>query len=110
MKRRQLIHNTTALKDRRRELRRNCTKAEAKLWACLRNGQLDGKKFRRQHSIGPYIVDFYCPECRVVVELDGAAHSGILAAERDARRTEFLSNFGFQILRFENKEVFQNRE
>jgi very-short-patch-repair endonuclease len=82
MKRRQLIHNLAFLTDRRRNLRRNSTRAEALLWACLRKSQVDGKKFRRQHSIGPYIADFYCPEFRVIVELDGAAHTGLMAGER----------------------------
>jgi very-short-patch-repair endonuclease len=110
MKNRNLIHNIKSLKHRRRELRRNSTPAEVLLWACLRKSQIDGKKFRRQHSIGPYIVDFYCPECRVIVELDGAAHTGLLKAEKDERRTKFLANFGVQVLRFENKEVPYNRE
>ncbi len=107
MKQRRLIHNLKSLKERRRELRRNLTPAEALLWACLRKSQLDGKKFRRQHSIGPYIVDFYCPECRVIVELDGAGHTGML---NDDNRTKFLEKFGIEVLRFENKEVFENRE
>jgi very-short-patch-repair endonuclease len=110
MKNRRLIHNVTRLKTTRRELRRNSTRAEQLLWACLRKCQLDGKKFRRQHSIGPYIVDFYCPECRVIVELDGAVHTSLLAAERDSRRSEFLRKFGVEILRFENEDVFKNRE
>ena len=110
MKRRQLIHNLQSLTHRRRELRRNSTRAEAFLWTVLRKSQLDGKKFRRQHSIGPYIVDFYCPECRVIVELDGAVHAGLLAAERDIRRTQFLKNLGMEILRYENEQVLKNRE
>jgi very-short-patch-repair endonuclease len=110
MKRRQLIHNVPSLKDRRRDLRRNATRAEAMLWASLRKAQVEGKKFRRQHSIGPYIVDFYCPESRLIVELDGAVHTGLLAHERDERRTEFLAKLGMEILRFENEEVFYNRE
>ncbi|HET9218839.1 MAG TPA: endonuclease domain-containing protein [Terriglobia bacterium] len=105
MKRRNLIHNRSSLTERRRELRRNSTQAEELLWACLRNCQLDGKKFRRQHSIGPYIADFYCPECRVIVELDGAGHTNFLDIERDDNRTRFLERFGTRVLRFENKEV-----
>jgi very-short-patch-repair endonuclease len=110
VKRRDLIHNLASLTERRRELRRNSTRAEALLWACLRKSQLEGKRFRRQHSIGPFIVDFYCPECRVIVELDGARHAGVLNAERDDRRTKFLERFGVEVLRFENKQVFKNRE
>ena len=110
MKRRRLIHNLQPSNERRRELRRNPTRAESYLWQSLRKSQLDGKKFRRQHGIGPYIVDFYCPECRVIVELDGAGHFGLLGAERDEARTRFLSRFGTRVLRFENKEVFGNLE
>jgi len=76
----------------------------------LRKGQLDGRKFRRQHSIGPYIVDFYCPECRVVVELDGAGHFGLWNAGRDDARTRFLENLGCKVLRFENEQVVKFRE
>ena len=90
MKRRRLIHNLTSSNDRRRELRGNLTPAEAFLWKHLKSSQLDGKKFRRQHSIGPYIVDFFCAECRLAVELDGAGHMTEFGAEADAERSEFL--------------------
>jgi very-short-patch-repair endonuclease len=110
MKRRQLIHNRPDLKDRRRQLRKNQTLAERLLWSCLRNAKLEGKKFRRQHSIGPFIVDFYCPECRVIVELDGAVHKGVIPAERDYNRTQFLARFDAQVLRFENRQVMENRD
>src|SRR5262245_26600026 len=110
MKRRRLSHNLKSATEKRRELRRNLTPAEATLWRYLKNSQLDGKEFRRQHSIGPYIVDFYCPECRVIVELDGAFHTSLLAAERDSRRSEFLRKFGAEIVRFESEDVFKNRE
>jgi very-short-patch-repair endonuclease len=108
MKRR-LIHNTTAKNEHRRELRHNLTSAEAVLWLSLKNSQL-GAKFRRQHSIGPYIADFFCPVFRVIVELDGAGHKTELGVERDDRRSEFLKKFGIRVIRFENKAVFQNLE
>src|SRR5262245_47003511 len=110
MKRRQLIHNPQSSKRRRRELRRSPTPAESYLWHSLRKSRLDGKKFRRQHGIGPYIVDFYCPESRVIVELDGEGHTEPWGVERDDARTRFLSKFGMRVLRFENKEVFRDRE
>ena len=110
MKRRNLIHNRSSLTDRRRELRRNSTKAEGLLWACLRKCQLDGKRFRRQHSIGPYIADFYCPECRLIVELDGAVHEGPLEIERDETRTAYLKELGIRVIRFENRSVFESLE
>jgi very-short-patch-repair endonuclease len=109
MKRR-LIHNLESSNERRSELRNNLTSAEAVLWLQLKNRKLDGKKFRRQHSIGPFIADFYCPECRVIVELDGAGHFTETGAERDARRTEFLKRFGVRVIRFENRAVFKNME
>jgi very-short-patch-repair endonuclease len=110
MKRRRLIHNVTSVNDKRKELRGSLTPAEAFLWNHLKNRQLDGKKFRRQHSIGPYIVDFFCPECRVIVELDGAGHMTQLGAEADAQRSEFLKRFNVAVIRFENKRVFENIE
>src|SRR5215831_7174707 len=104
------LFNRKPLQQRRRELRNHGTSAEAVLWKYLQKRQLLGKKFRRQHSIGPYIVDFYCPEYRVIVELDGAVHDGILAAERDAQRAALLEEYGMKILRFENRLVFENLE
>jgi len=104
------LHNLRRLKEYRHKLRRNLTPAEARLWTCLKESQLEGKKFRRQHGIGPYIVDFYCPECRVIVELDGAVHEDVLRAERDAERRLYLENLGIKILRFENKLVFEDIE
>jgi very-short-patch-repair endonuclease len=103
------LHNLRRFKEYRHKLRRNLTPAEARLWTCLKGSQLEGKKFRRQHGIGPYIVDFYCPEYRVIVELDGAVHEDVLRAERDERRL-YLENLGIKILRFENKLVFEDIE
>ena len=74
----------------------------------LKNSQFDGKKFRRQHSIGPYIVDFFCPEFRLAVELDGDAHITESGAEADERRTNFLKRFNVRVIRFENKDIFEN--
>ncbi|HEX5007914.1 MAG TPA: DUF559 domain-containing protein [Hyphomonadaceae bacterium] len=98
------------LEQRRKDLRNHGTAAEAVLWRYLRRRQLAGKRFRRQHSVGPYIVDFYCPECRVIVELDGAVHDGVMASERDAIRDALLEGYCMKILRFENRLVFENPE
>jgi very-short-patch-repair endonuclease len=98
------------LERRRRELRKEGTAAEAVLWKYLQGRQILGKKFRRQHSIGPYIVDFYCPECRVIVELDGAPHDEIVVAEYDAERTRFLEQYGMKVIRFENRILYENPE
>ena len=104
------LHNLKIQKDRRRELRKNLTPAEAFLWRQLSGSKLDGRKFRRHHGIGPYIVDFYCPDCRVIVELDGADHQEFLVVERDERRTRFFMRHGIKVVRFENKEVFEDLE
>ena len=93
---------------RARELRRNATDAESRLWFRLRDRQLFGLKFRRQHRIGPYIADFYCDECELVVELDGGQHADMAAA--DARRTAYLEGKGLQVLRFWNNDVLANTE
>jgi very-short-patch-repair endonuclease len=93
-----------------KKLRKHGTSAEAVLWKSLQKRQILGKKFRRQVSIGGYVVDFYCPECRVIVELDGAPHFAVTAAEYQARRSEYLENLGMLIIRFENKIVFRNPE
>ena len=110
MKNRRLIHNLASSNGRRKELRGNLTPAEAFLWKHLKNSQLNGKKFRRQHSIGPYIVDFFCPECRLAVELDGAGHMTEIGADLDTERSEFLKRFNVTVIRFENKRVFENVE
>jgi very-short-patch-repair endonuclease len=104
------IYNVRATEPKRKELRNSLTPAETVLWKHLQRRQLEGKKFRRQVGIGPYIVDFFCPECRVVVELDGAAHLGIAGAEYDARRTEYLEEKGIRVIRFENQTVFRELE
>src|SRR5260221_8421726 len=105
-----LVHNVARLKPRRRELRRRLTVAEARLWKHLKEKSLRGRKFRRQHSVGPYILDFYCPRERLAVELDGAAHDHEATQDRDAIRTRFLERAGIRLVRFENREVTGNLE
>ena len=90
---------------RARELRQPQTPAESKLWARLRNSQL-GFKFRRQHPIDRFIADFYCAACRLVVEVDGDSHAR--QVEYDAARTEWLSERGYRVIRFANRDVYQN--
>jgi len=86
-----------------RELRKDSTDAERKLWALLRNRTLLGCKFRRQFPIDPYVADFACVEKRLIVELDGGQH--VDAAPRDAERTAFLESRGYAVLRFWNDDV-----
>ena len=104
------IFNLKSKKEPRKDLRRNGTTAEAVLWKYLQKRQIQGKKFRRQASVGPYFVDFYCPECRVVVELDGAPHFRLTSAEYQEERSKYLESLGIQIVRFENYIVFRNPE
>lgn len=105
----QRIHNRKSLKEVRRRLRRSLTPSEATLWKALQGSRLAAKKFRRQHSIGNYVVDFYCPECKLAIELDGEKHFNSMASEYDLRRTEFLKQHGISVLRFENRAVFENQ-
>ena len=81
-----------------RQLRRDQTDAEKRLWYYLKNRNLGGWKFRRQHRVGPYVLDFVCLEAGLAVELDGAQHA--LQADHDARRTEYLSRLGLRVLRY----------
>ena len=91
------------LRDHARRLRRDQTDAERKLWKHLRSRQMSGAKFRRQHYLSPFIVDFCCPERWLVIELDGGQHAE--RAEEDQRRTAFLEAQGYRVLRFWNHEV-----
>src|SRR3954471_17291219 len=86
-----------------RELRTRQTSAEVMLWEELRNRRLAGLKFRRQHPIGPFIVDFCCPDRRVAIELDGAVH--MTQQERDAEREALLAAAGYPVLRFTNDAI-----
>src|SRR5208282_5992414 len=104
------VHNRAAMEPRRKELRHTLTPAEASLWKSLQRSQVGGKKFRRQHSVGNYILDFYCPECRLAVELDGQTHFYPKTWENDCRRTEYLERLQIRVLRFENRDVFEHRE
>ena len=99
------IHNRKYLKDRRKELRNNSTQSEKFLWHYIKESKLEGRKFRRQHSIGNFIVDFYCPRERLVVELDGNVHFTDEVIEYDTKRTNFLESLNIKVIRFENQEV-----
>jgi len=90
------------------DLRRNMTKAERILWNHLRNKQLDGYRFRRQHPVKDFVVDFFCYEAMLVVEVDGSVHSEHTQAERDIERTRLLNQLGIGVIRFANDEVESN--
>ena len=104
------LNNARALLGRRRALRADPTPAEAALWRVLRRSSLNGRKFRRQQSIGPYIVDFYCAAEKLIVELEGAAHDSERVARRDEVRERFLRSLGLTVVRLENRHVMENPE
>ena len=104
------IHNRKESKGRRKSLRRTLTAAEATLWALLKGKKLDGRKFRRQPSVGKYILDFYCPSERLAIELDGEQHFTEEGLAYDEKRTDFLNQLQILVLRFENVEIFQSPE
>jgi very-short-patch-repair endonuclease len=103
-------NNQPHLIEKRKLLRKNLTSAEATLWLCLKNKQLNGKRFRRQYSFGNFILDFYCPEVKLAIELDGKDHFSAIGAEKDVNRDEFLKEHRITVLRFENKLVFEQLE
>ena len=102
------IHNIPRLDDRRRSLRNDATSAEKYLWTFLNRKQMRGRKFRRQHGIAHYIVDFYCASESLIIELDGEVHDHPEQIVYDGRRDEVLRNLGFRIVRFNNELVFCN--
>jgi very-short-patch-repair endonuclease len=101
------FNNSPGRKTLRRKLRASATPAEAVLWRSLQRRQLDGRKFRRQHGIGLYVVDFCCPEERLVVELDGSVHDDPVRHDYDAERQRFLESLGYLVIRFDNRQVLQ---
>ncbi|KKS33280.1 MAG: hypothetical protein UU93_C0001G0111 [Candidatus Amesbacteria bacterium GW2011_GWA2_42_12] len=100
--RRRLVFNAPPLKNRRKQLRNRATEAERILWSCLKNNKL-GYKFIRQYSVEGYVVDFYCPDKRLAVELDGEQHKSNV--EYDEYRTKLLNAWGVKVIRFWNQEV-----
>lgn len=95
---------------RRRELRTSATRAEKRLWSRLRSRQWLGLKFRRQHPLGTFIVDFYCHEAELAIEIDGGQHAEEKQSVYDQKRTELLRAKGIRVLRFWNNEVLRNLE
>ncbi len=100
------IRTSAAVQQWARERRQEQTPAERILWDALRRKRLGGIKFRRQHPLGPYIVDFCCPALRLVIELDGEIHA--MQQEEDQVRTEQLGAFGYRVLRFQNEQVLNH--
>ena len=87
-------------------LRRGETPAEQVLWEAIRGRKAAGLKFRRQHSVGQFVLDFFCPECALVVELDGGVHEH--QQEQGAARTRHLGSYGYTVIRFRNEDVLND--
>ncbi len=98
------IHNIESLKRIRQKLRKGSTTSEQELWYVLRNNRL-GYKFRRQQSIGRYIVDFYCPSLRLVIEVDGNIHGEVFKKKSDSIREAFLVSQGLHVCRYRNEQI-----
>ena len=90
-----------------RKLRQDATDPEALLWACLRGRRINKRKFRRQHPIDPYVLDFYCGDLRLAIELDGGRHNTTDGKKRDKAREAFLRSQGIETLRFTNEELMR---
>ena len=100
--------NSPQQTEQRRLLRNNATNAEAILWKALKGRGANGWKFRRQHGIGPYILDFYCPELKLCIEIDGSSHDNKYT--QDINRTSYLNMQGIRVVRFNNSQVLENPE
>jgi len=107
---RKCFYNNLGQKTRRKELRKNQTDAEKILWFYLRRHSLEGLKFFRQYGVGPYILDFYCPQIRFGIEVDGGQHAENRNVLDDKRRMEFLEKENIKILRFWNDEILKQKE
>lgn len=104
------IYNINKYLDRRRGFRKKQTRAEIILWYYLRSRKFFGLKFRRQHSIGNYIVDFYCPKFRLVIELDGDSHFETRQQAYDRERTQWLESLHIHVIRFTNDRILHDLE
>ena len=99
------VYNRSEVKARRQDLRREATKPERVLWSRLNKNQVGGARFRRQYSVGPYVLDFYCPALKLAVEIDGETHRGSEAEAYDGQRQAYVESMGIRFLRFTNAEV-----
>ena len=98
------------LLERRRYLRKHLTPEEAILWNVIKSKQIDNYKWRKQHPIGPFILDFYCPKAKLCIELDGNTHYTFQGTKEDCKRTEYLNNKGIRVILFENRLIWENLE
>ncbi len=100
--------NPIETKNFRHGLRKDATPCERILWHYLKNRQIEGLKFRQQHGYGPYVMDFYCPELRWCIEVDGEAHDTDNQQAKDQDRTDFLNQHGIQVMRVRNEDIENN--
>lgn len=103
-----MFQYNSRLKGYSRQLRKNITDAERALWSKMRGKQLKGCQFYRQKPLGNFIIDFYCPKGSLVVELDGGQHYSEEGKAKDAHRDKYLEEMGLRVLRFSDREVFEN--
>jgi very-short-patch-repair endonuclease len=104
------LYNKSNELGKRRSLREDMPEAEVLVWKRLRRRQVEGCKFRRQYGVDVYVVDFYCPELKLVIEIDGDSHFRGDAPIYDAARQEFLEAIGMMVLRYTNHQVYQDLE
>jgi very-short-patch-repair endonuclease len=102
------IYNSKIFRERRRDLRKEQTEAEKILWDNIRNRKLNGSKFVRQYSVDPYILDFYNPEIRLAIEVDGKIHEKTDSKIYDQERSQYFKSLDIKIIRFKNEEVIEN--
>ncbi len=104
------IFNNPNFKLIRRGLRQQMTDAELLFWSKIKNKQLCAYKFRRQYSIGPFIVDFYCPKLKLVIEIDGSQHAKLDIINYDSSRTAYFQSMNIKVIRYWNHEIMNNIE
>ena len=105
-----MLYYQASLKNKARQLRRNLTDSEGALWSRMRGKQLFGVQFYRQKPIGNYIVDFFAPKAKLVIEVDGSEHKQEGNLQKDQFRDEYLSNLGLKVLRFNSSEVLKETD
>lgn len=107
-KKMRFIFNNPNFKLVRRRLRKQMTEAELLFWSKIKNKQLYAYKFRRQYGIGPFIVDFYCPKLKLVIEIDGGQHAKLENIDYDKSRTAYFQSMDIKVIRYWNHEVMNN--
>lgn len=104
------LFNRTEFKEKRKELRKSIPKVEQMLWYRLKAKRFLDIKFRRQNSIGPYVVDFYCAKLKLAIEIDGDSHFNEDGVKHDNQRTGYLNKEGIDVIRFTNNDIYTNIE